>query len=149
MTTTDRRVQSCDWFWGSHGCNLPLGHGGEVHVCGPMDCGWPTVYDGPVPEAGFTFGNSCYVWTVEDPRGFRLPPRLDPRVAAGTDQADLAAALEREATWRGIVKRYADGWVPYKPLPEWIRWASEPHESSEREPMSPAEVLLLQEVLDG
>lgn len=25
-------MKHCDWYWGGHGCDLPLGHDG-LHVC--------------------------------------------------------------------------------------------------------------------
>lgn len=27
------RDDQCCWFWGSHGCSLPVGHDGDEHVC--------------------------------------------------------------------------------------------------------------------
>lgn len=24
----------CNWFWGSHGCDLDRGHKGDIHLCG-------------------------------------------------------------------------------------------------------------------
>lgn len=71
------RSKPCDWFWGSHGCNLPLDHGGDVHVCGPSDPEDPegssiySIYEGPEPEDGWTWGNVCYLWKRGNPHEFQ------------------------------------------------------------------------------
>lgn len=31
------RAEYCRFYWGSHGCALPAGHGGTIHQCGTDD----------------------------------------------------------------------------------------------------------------
>lgn len=47
--TTSKPV-SCDWFWGSHGCDMPGGHDGTIHTCDSRDPDGPcSQYDTAAP----------------------------------------------------------------------------------------------------
>jgi hypothetical protein len=47
--TTSKPI-SCDWFWGSHGCDMPGGHDGTIHTCGSRDPDGPcSQYDTTAP----------------------------------------------------------------------------------------------------
>ncbi len=66
-------MKRCDWFWGSHGCDLPLGHDG-THVCEPYDI-QDAIYDGPVPDGGWSWDDCCFKWEPGDEHEFQQDAR--------------------------------------------------------------------------
>lgn len=54
------KCNSCKY---SHGCDLPMGHDGEWHVCEPDDEG--EGFDPADPH-----NTSCFAWRIDDPEAF-------------------------------------------------------------------------------
>lgn len=56
----DERNGRCWATWGSHACDLPTGHDGDIHAC--IDDGTGQPYTGPVNH-----DTACLIWNTTDP----------------------------------------------------------------------------------
>jgi hypothetical protein len=88
-------VKTCNWFWGSHGCDLDPGHAGH-HLCGILDpC---SKHDGARVLFPYVDGDWSDEW-LDSPYGFCLP---DPKHGMCGDPENCSNRASIDHVWKSF-----------------------------------------------